>query len=257
MTFPRLYEPVRLTELEALLKQRSLSRKGNIENWVTAVSTPASGHDHHMALGTTMMGLPVLGGELVGMEEVNMLDLERDRDPDLDSLREELRPQFKSRFEGWVGATFTIGKYDQVFRAVYKELLVVMPFLRDPEVVDEMIGRCVPSLFRGVFPSSHHLPSRFLRMANRPSKHHICDGFETLLSFVKTELCKEQVRAEKRRRKEARTKGKEAVRTGQPSSSAQRTRAANSTSRTPASRGNASPSSMYTRQPQGGFDDVD
>ena len=83
-----------------------------------------------------------------------MLDLEKDTDPDLDDLREEFRPQFKSRFEGWLGLTFTVGKPAPIFRAVYNELLAMMPFLRDSEVVDEMLSRYV-SFFAllGVLPS--------------------------------------------------------------------------------------------------------
>jgi hypothetical protein len=101
-----------------------------------------------MAFAAMMMGLPVpvAGGGMGGMpvEELNMLDLDKDGDPDLEDLREEFRPQFKARFEGWLGATLTIGKPDQVFRAVYEELVVMMPFIRDACIVDEMLGRYVP-----------------------------------------------------------------------------------------------------------------
>ena len=143
--FSRLYDPVRMTELEAILKQTSLSRRGNIESWVSAISTPAPSHPNPMAFAAMMMGLPVplAGGELGGAEELNMLDLEKDADPDLDDLREELRPQYKNRFEGWLRTTFAIGKSDSVFRAVYDEFLSMMPFLRGADVVDEMLSRYV------------------------------------------------------------------------------------------------------------------
>jgi hypothetical protein len=148
MPFARLYDPARMTELEALMKQKSLSRRSNIESWVTAISTPSSGNPNAMAFAAMMMGLPVpvAGGGMGGMpvEELNMLDLDKDGDPDLEDLREEFRPQFKARFEGWLGATLTIGKPDQVFRAVYEELVVMMPFIRDSCIVDEMLGRYVP-----------------------------------------------------------------------------------------------------------------
>ena len=147
MPFSRLYDPVRMTELEAIQKQTSLSRRGNIESWVTAISTPAPSHPNPMVFAAMMMGLPApLAGELGGAEELNMLDLEKDTDPDLDDLREEFRPQYKSRFEGWLGATFTIGKSHSVFRAVHDELLAMMPFLRDSDVVDEMLSRYVSLL---------------------------------------------------------------------------------------------------------------
>jgi hypothetical protein len=147
MPFSRLYDPVRTTELEAILKQTTLSRRGNIETWVTAISTPAPSHPNPMAFAAMMVGLPVpLDGELGGPEELNMLDLEKDMDPDLDDLREEFRPQYKSRFEGWLRATFSIDKSDLVLRAVYDESLTMMPFLRDPDVVDEMLSRYVSLL---------------------------------------------------------------------------------------------------------------
>jgi hypothetical protein len=170
LPFSRLYDAARMAELEAILGQRSLSRGSNIESWVTAVLTPGPSHPNPMTFAAMMMGLPVpvAGGELGGVEEFNMLDLEKDKDPDLDDLREEFRPQFKDRFQGWLGATLTIGKPDQVFRAVFSELLVMMPFLRDTEVVDEMLNRYVSLLFLGcalVLTSPLHGVSQDFRQA--------------------------------------------------------------------------------------------
>lgn len=147
LSFSRLYDSARVAELDALLKQTSVSRASNIESWVSAVSTPGPNHPHPMAFAAMMMGLPVpvpvAGGELGGVDELNMLDLEKDPDPDLDDLREEFRPRFKERMQGWLGATLAIGKEDKVFRAVYDELLAMMPFLRDPDIVEEMVNRYV------------------------------------------------------------------------------------------------------------------
>jgi hypothetical protein len=249
LPFSRLYDPARVAELGAILKQQSLSRRGNIETWVTAISTPGPSHPNPVTFAAMMMGLPIplAGGELDSVEEMNMLDLEKDTDPDLDDLREEFRPRFKSRFEGWLGATFAIGKSAQVFRAVYDELLAMMPFLRDAEVVDEMLSRYVSLslLFLVYFPLLIHR-MLLLRISDKPSKHYVCDGLETLHSFVKTEVCKEHTQQEKRRLKEARTRRKRAANPGQASSSSQGTQAANSTPRTTASRINAGPSSMPT-----------
>ena len=147
LSFSRLYDAARVSELEALLKQKSVSRTSNIESWVSAISTPGASHPHPMAFAAMMMGLPlpvpVAGGELGGVDEFNMLDLEKDTDPDLDDLREEFRPQFKERIQGWLGATLAIGKQDKVFRTVFEELLTMMPFLRDSDIVDEMVNRYV------------------------------------------------------------------------------------------------------------------
>ena len=147
LSFSRLYDSARVAELEALLKQKSVSRTSNIDSWVSAVSTPGPSHPHHMAFAAMMMGLPVpipvAGGELGGVDEFNMLDLEKDCDPDLNDLREEFRPRFKERMQGWLGATLAIGKQDKVFRAVFEEVLTMMPFLRDSDIVHEMVNRYV------------------------------------------------------------------------------------------------------------------
>jgi hypothetical protein len=159
LSFSRLYDSARVAELEALLKQKSASRTNNIESWVGAVLTPGPSHPHPMAFAAMMMGLPVpvpvAGGELGGVDEFNMLDLEKDKDPDLDDLREEFRPQFKERIQGWLGATLAIGKQDKVFRAVFEELLTMMPFLRDSDIVEEMVNRYV-ALF--AFPCMSPVP---------------------------------------------------------------------------------------------------
>lgn len=159
LPFSRLYDSARVAELETLLKQRSVSRTSNIESWVSAVSTPGSSQPHPMAFAAMMMGLPVpvpvVGGELGVVDESNMLDLEKDIDPDLDDLREEFRPHFKERLQGWLGATLAIGKQDKVFRAVFDELLTMMPFLRDSDIVDEMVNRYVALFpFPCMFPSA-------------------------------------------------------------------------------------------------------
>lgn len=161
LPFSRLYDSARIVELEALLEQRSISRTSNIESWVTSVLTPGQSHPNPMNFAAMMMGLPVpvAGGDLgAGVDEFNMLDLEKDRDPDLDDLREEFRPQFKERFHGWLEASFAIGKPDQVFRAVFNELLTMMPFLRDTEIVDEMLNRYVSLHFSRNVPQFRHPP---------------------------------------------------------------------------------------------------
>jgi hypothetical protein len=253
LSFSRLYDSARVAELDALLKQRSVSRTSNIESWVSAVSTPGPSHPHPMTFAAMMMGLPVpapvAGGDLGGVDEFNMLDLEKDGDPDLDDLREEFRPRFKQRMQGWLGATLAIGKQDKVFRAVFEELLAMMPFLRDSDIVDEMVNRYVALflLFLAWLVPSADISSarRFLRVSDIPSKQHIGDGLETLHGFVKSEICKEQAKLERRKRKEE--KAKRSARGTQVPKSTSRT------SRTPAAPTNSGPSS----RPLNGFDDLD
>lgn len=251
LSFSRLYDPARVAELDTLLKQKSVSRTSNIESWVSAVATPGPSHPHPMAFAAMMMGLPVPGpvggGELGGVDELNMLDLEKDKDTDLDDLREEFRPQFKERLQGWLGATLAIGKQDKVFRAVYEELLTMMPFLRDPEIVEEMVNRYVTLFtFPCMLPRANLTPARrFLRISDIPSKQHICEGLETLHCFVKSEICKEQDKLERRRRREV--KVKRVARGTQAQSSTSRA------SRTPAAPTNSGPSS----RPLTSINDVD
>jgi hypothetical protein len=146
LPFSRLHDPARVSELESLVKQSPCSRIANVASWVTAISTPNPGHlsePNPMAFAAMMMGLPVPapGDGLGGLEEYNGLDLGKDWDPDLEDLRDEFRPQFKGRFHGWLEATAMIGKHDQVFRAVFTELMTLMPFLREPDIVAVMLNR--------------------------------------------------------------------------------------------------------------------
>jgi hypothetical protein len=143
LPFSRLYDSARMSELETLFKQNPISRRANVESWVNAIETPTPNlaHPNPIAFAAMMIGIPVPVGELGGVEEYNGLDLGKERDPDLEDLRDEFRPQFKNRFQGWLGATLTIGKPDQVFRSVYTELLTMMPFLRDSDIIDEMLNR--------------------------------------------------------------------------------------------------------------------
>lgn len=253
LSFSRLYDSPRVAELEALLKQKSVSRTSNIESWVSAVSTPGPNHPHPMTFAAMMMGLPVpvpvAGGELGGVDEFNMLDLEKDTDTDLDDLREEFRPPFKERIQGWLGATLAIGKEDKVFRAVFEEVLTMMPFLRDEAIVGEMVNRYAALfLFLACSPVLT-LPSHggFLRISDIPSKQHICEGLEALHGFVSSEICKERAKLERRKRKEEKAKR-----------SARSTRVPNSTSRTsrtPAAPINSGPGP--SSRPLSSFNDVD
>ncbi|KAI0269337.1 hypothetical protein BC834DRAFT_624032 [Gloeopeniophorella convolvens] len=246
--FSRLYDPVRVTELDALLKQRSLSRASNVESWVSAVSTPASSMPNPVAFAAMMMGLPVpppiAEGEIDGPEEINMIDLEKDRDPDLDDLREELRPQLKSRFESWQRTMQDVARSGNAFRQVIGELLALMPFLSDNEIIEEMLAR----------------------LSDKPSKHYIYDALDSVHSFVKDELRKIQIQREKQNRKEAKAQRRTAQqqRVAQPSRSTQAS-SSNASAQAPSSSAPASsaphshagPSMAHSRPPPGGFDDVD
>lgn len=67
---------------------------------------------------------------------------------------------------------------------VFKKLIELMPFLRANDVVEEMVGR----------------------LADKPSRHHVCDGLDALVHFVKQQRKKASLaKAYQRRHKEAQT----------------------------------------------------
>ncbi|EMD41137.1 hypothetical protein CERSUDRAFT_111704 [Gelatoporia subvermispora B] len=177
--FSQLDDVANKSELSEILKLRSHApgRQGRIEHWVDAVSTPGAAAANPMAFAAMMFGFPLPGldpGE--DADPLGYLDMDP-TDPDLEDLREEFRPQLKQRFEGWADtATATKGTHTAINKA-YKELVETMSFLRATDVVDEMISR----------------------LADKPSKHFVCDGLEALSAFVKTQRRR---MAEQKRRKE-------------------------------------------------------
>ncbi|KAI0301884.1 hypothetical protein B0F90DRAFT_1816770 [Multifurca ochricompacta] len=180
----------------------------SIESWVTAISTPLLSHPNPMTFTVMVIPIPgpVTAGEFDGMEELNMLDLEKDSDPDLDNLREEFRPQVKSRFQGWLAAARTIGKPDQVFHVVFAELLTRCCF----SVILILLTRCSIGTYffvvLSVFSGPDHRPAGSQGCLINQASITSCDGFGFLHS-VKIEVFKEQVQ---RRRRKARAKRREA-----------------------------------------------
>jgi hypothetical protein len=72
--------------------------------------------------------------------------LEDQADPDLDDLREEFRPKMKERFEGCAEVPLIMKGGPEVLLWVYSQIVVLMPFFRVADTVEEMIARYIPNL---------------------------------------------------------------------------------------------------------------
>ncbi|CCM04946.1 uncharacterized protein FIBRA_07143 [Fibroporia radiculosa] len=166
VSFSQFDHPANKDELQEIIKLRqgAAGRQERVEAWVDAISTPGSNAPNPMAFAAMMMGLPLMPG-LDAPDEADplgYLDLDP-HDPDLEDLREEFRPNLKQRFEGWTDVAITITGGHGVLINVFKEVIELMPFLRANDVVEEMVGR----------------------LADRPSKHYVCDGLDALSHFTK------------------------------------------------------------------------
>ncbi|KAH9922706.1 uncharacterized protein B0H18DRAFT_1016536 [Fomitopsis serialis] len=168
VSFSHLDAPAHRAEVLAISKMRpgAAGRQDRIEAWVDAISTPGTNAPNPMAFAAMMMGLPLVPGmdPSEDADPLGYLDLDPN-DPDLEDLREEFRPRLKQRFEGWVEtAPLVVGGQMQLVK-VCKDILDMMPFVRAGDIVDEMVGR----------------------LADKPSKHHVCDALDALMQFVKTQ----------------------------------------------------------------------
>ncbi|KZT74613.1 hypothetical protein DAEQUDRAFT_753988 [Daedalea quercina L-15889] len=166
ISFSHLDAPAHRTEVFNIirLRQGAAGRQDRIEAWVDSISTPGTNAPNPMAFAAMMMGLPLVPGmdPAEDADPLGYLDLDPN-DPDLEDLREEFRPKLKQRFEGWVETASVIPGGLLVLIKVCKEVMEMMPFLRANDVVDEMVGR----------------------LADKPSKHHVCDALDSLMHFVR------------------------------------------------------------------------
>ncbi|KAI0052665.1 hypothetical protein FA95DRAFT_1553324 [Auriscalpium vulgare] len=182
-SFSRIYDPGPSTELEKILKlsQNSLSRQNRIEAWVNSITTPGSHPANPMALAAMMMGLPIPGmtEDINEPDPVGFLELDKE-DPDLDDLRDEMKPKMKDRFDGWVEMAVAINATGTLIK-VFKDVVTMMPFLKASDVVEEMLNR----------------------LSDKPTNHHVCDALETLHSFSKVQKKKALALVEKQKRREA------------------------------------------------------
>ncbi|KAH9949186.1 hypothetical protein B0H21DRAFT_157497 [Amylocystis lapponica] len=168
VSFSQLDTPANRAELAMILKLRpgAAGRQDRIETWADAVSTPGTNAPNPMAFAAMMMGLPLVPGmdPSEDADPLGYLDLDP-HDPDLEDMREEFRPRIKQRFESWSDVAIVVQGGDLIQQKVYREIIESMPFLRANDVVEEIVNR----------------------IADKPSKHHVCDGVDALLAFVKVQ----------------------------------------------------------------------
>ncbi|KAL6304142.1 hypothetical protein BKA93DRAFT_311157 [Sparassis latifolia] len=167
-SFSQVESRANIDEIMEIVKLRAGApgRQDRVEAWIDAIATPGTAAPNPMAFAAMMMGLPIVPGMEAAEEgdPAGYLDFDP-HDPDLDELRDEFRPKLKQRFEGWSDVAISVKGAAMVQLKVYKALIEMMPFLRANDVVEEMVGR----------------------LADKPSKHHVCDGLDALLNFVKVQ----------------------------------------------------------------------
>jgi hypothetical protein len=165
--FSHMEEEANKLEIGQIAKLRpgSAQRQDRVERWVDAVISPGTNNNnnnnnapHPMAFAAFMMGLPV-GPGLDDMDDVDPLgyldqgdeDGAGGVDPDLEDLREELRPRLKERFDGWMEVALVMkGGGAAVLNRVYCQIVLLMPFFRVHDAVEEIIARCAFPLGIGV-----------------------------------------------------------------------------------------------------------
>jgi hypothetical protein len=221
-SFAFVHEQTNKDELERVLKLGlgSSARQDRIRRWADAVSTPGTNAPNPLAFAALVMGLPMLplggGGGLVGggggpvgggvgpagvavnaaavgamnddaddVDPFGYFDVDR-TDPDLEDLREEYRPKLRERMEAWleVAGEMKRGGYGVLVR-FYEDVVEDMPFLIAGDVVEELIGRCGVDFLVLGFLVLMVFFSLVARLADRPSKHHLCDALDSLSEFVK------------------------------------------------------------------------
>ncbi|KAF8173810.1 hypothetical protein K438DRAFT_1850062 [Mycena galopus ATCC 62051] len=181
--FCRVEEKTRVDALAEIMKLRSDNphRSHRIESWVDSVTTPGSGAPHPMAFAAMIMGFPLAAGMEDSDDDVlGYLDSDP-RDPDLEDLREELRPKLRERFEGWVNTVLGMKGGNLLLSKMYFKIVEEMPYFKMNDLAEEMLNR----------------------LSDSPSKTHITDGFDAVMSFCKSQRKKISMRAEKRRKNEA------------------------------------------------------
>ncbi|TDL18393.1 hypothetical protein BD410DRAFT_806555 [Rickenella mellea] len=146
------------------LRHGTTARSDAVERWVDSAQTPGVMPMNPIAFAAMMMGLPPGAADPDDADPMGVLDVDPE-DSDYAELREDMRPGMKARFEGWTDVAECITGGVAVLMKVFTQVLEIMPFLKAHDVVEEMIGR----------------------LADKPSKHYLCDALDVLNNFVKTQ----------------------------------------------------------------------
>ncbi|KIK60087.1 hypothetical protein GYMLUDRAFT_244860 [Collybiopsis luxurians FD-317 M1] len=148
-------------------------------------------------------------GISMGMGGMGLLDMDPD-DPDLDDVREELRPRLKERFEGWVEAAMKIKGGPGVLAKVYTRMVSEEEKDRDKdkgkgkEGQSESAGQSttVTSGAGGMgmtwLQGADVVDAMINRLGDRPSRDHITDALEAMGNFAKIQRKKKVLRQSKK-----------------------------------------------------------
>lgn len=150
--FKGIEEETHKAELKSVLRlaMASQQRIDRVNSWVEAITThsaapPGAFHPAQL-VAAMMMGIPP-PGLLGGMDDADESDLmgllEDPNDPDLEDLREQLRPRLRNRFKGWEGIALAIKGGASLLTKVYSKMTQDMPFLVANDVTEAMIMSCV------------------------------------------------------------------------------------------------------------------
>lgn len=147
-SFSQLDTPQNREEFQQITKMRNgaAGRRGRVEAWVDAVTTPGADQPNPMMFAAMFMGIGPVPGLNSDDDPYTYLDLDP-HDPDLEDLRSEYRPNLKKRFESWADVGLMLKGGPPMLLTVYRKIVETLPFLRAPDVTEEMIGRCVYVVF--------------------------------------------------------------------------------------------------------------
>ena len=195
--FSHIEEEENKKDLLEILKLRTgtAPRKDRVAQWAERVVT-SSGHFLPMAFAALMMGLPMMPGGDEGDDAdfLNFVDWDQN-DSDLDDLREEYRPNLKAIFDGWVHIAQGMRGGPSVLSKMYSKAVALMPWLRGPDVVNEMVVKFVMFIF-----SRPRLIKGTHRLRERPNKGHVLEALVNLSSFAKIQRKKISMAQENQRR---------------------------------------------------------
>lgn len=200
--FHRMGDEENQKEISQIVKLRSgsASRRGRVDRWVDQVMTPARGTPNPMAIAAFMIGLPIPGG-LDDDDEADPLGYLDQADPDLEDLKEELKPNLQSRFQEWTATASIIQGGSATLMKVYGQILTLMPIFKASDIVDEMISRSASWSFTWI---TRHLTC-LGRLSEKPSKHFVCDALDAVASFCNVQKKEVTIRLEKKKRAAATT----------------------------------------------------
>lgn len=141
-TFPNIEDDVNRSELAQILKLTAATtlRKSRLNAWAEAVAGPdTTPMGAPFAFMAAAMGLPVPPDALADDDDPGGLLDSHNHDPELDSLREILRPNLQAKFDRWSEATQMVTGGSLLLMKVYKDIAEKMPYMAEADCVKELM----------------------------------------------------------------------------------------------------------------------